>query len=208
MMMFMHLELILYVALMIVKMPLLCKAKEHFLTLMDEDCSVLRWMYAERAMSRIVLGALCCWVFSSFAYLLAWGDAAVDDVSLDDIDQDRRYRTPYRNRVSPVVGPPSRLPIVEEVVRPGTRSSFDRVLPVGDPVVIRSSADIYDRPRYASESFRGVPVAGSGSFSAAQYAPQDRYAPQYSMPRASSSIQSNISAAERQMLIKPPVVIH
>merc|ERR1719326_2342186 len=95
-----------------IKLPLLCAAKKHFLTLMNEDCQVLRFMFFERAASRIILGSLCCWVFSSFAYLLAWGDAAVDDPTLaDDIDQDLRLRAyrPSGASVSPVVSNPNRL---------------------------------------------------------------------------------------------------
>merc|ERR1719498_1724604 len=92
-MMFLHMELILYIALVLIKMPLLCKAKHHFLTLMNEDCSVLRFMFFERAASRIIIGSLCCWVFSSFAYLLAWGDAGVDDATLgDDMPQGHRFQ--------------------------------------------------------------------------------------------------------------------
>lgn len=205
-MMFLHMELILYIALVLIKLPLLCKAKKHFLTLMDEDCQVLRFMFFERAASRIILGSLCCWVFSSFAYLLAWGDAAVDDPTLaDDLDQDlrlRAWRQPRPQSVA-VSGPPGRLYPVDEV-RSGTRASFDRGS-VGEPVTVSGGA--YE-PRWVSggpsKSFASI--GGGGSFNAGRYGGS-----QLVMPRASSSIQSNMTDAsypERQMLIKPPIVIH
>lgn len=212
-MMFLHFELILYVALVLVKVPLLCKAKRHFLTLMNEDCSVLRFMFAERAMSRIILGALCCWVFSSFAYLLAWGDAAVDDPTLadGDLDQDRqRGRGGSHLATRPELG--NRVYPLEEV-RTGTRGSFDRVSHVGDPVAVSGSpyTNYAGAARYAGAASHVLPpVSGAGSFaSAGRYAGAQQQ--QYIMPRASSSIQSNytdVSQQERQMLIKPPIVIH
>merc|ERR1719446_1482405 len=62
-------------------MLLLCHIKEHILTLMDEDCTILRYTYGERSLLRFIFGSWCCWIFSSFAYFLAWGDAAIDDPS-------------------------------------------------------------------------------------------------------------------------------
>lgn len=207
-MMFLHLELILYICLALVKLPLLCKAKHHFLTLLDMDCSVLRFMYFERALLRIIIGALCCWVFSSFAYLLAWGDAAVDDPTLGDtVDSDLRNRA---WRPSAAGGDGRVYPVSDG--RAGTRASFDQV---GEPVSVASNYE----PRWAggqraSTSFASAPSGGpmGGSFAASGRFTSGGYAPsqQYIMPRAASSIQSNTTdvSAERQMLIKPPIVIH
>jgi hypothetical protein len=224
-MMFLHLELILYVLLILVKLPMLCRIKHHFLTLMNEDCNVLKFMFFERAVSRIIIGSLCCWVFSSFAYLLAWGDGAIDDAT-DGLDQVFSAFQGSR-RVLPEVGfsPPTRAypQASSGVLRPqGTRASFDRVSMVGDAVNVGSKYE----PRFVGSSgaTRGsfpaqtgaYPSGGSfnaqrGSFNATGV---DRYGgSSHIMPRASSSHQSNASGAsaytaERQMLIKPPVVIH
>lgn len=211
-MMFLHLELALYVALVIVKLPLLCKISVHFLTFMREDCRVLRFMFAERSICRIIIGSLCCWVFSSFAYLLAWGDAGIDDPTTTEYVQEAPG---YRERVavaSPVnFAPPTRAY--------QDRSSFDRVQPtsasfarvqptttsfVGEPVAMSQKYE----PRWVGASSKSFGGNIGGSFQATS----GRYG-QTIMPRASSSIQTNASevsqhAAERQMLIKPPIVIH
>lgn len=83
-MLFLHFELVAYVALVLLKFLLLCQLKKNFFKLMDEDCSVLRFHFAERSICRFILGSWCCWVFSSFAYFLAWGDGVVDDATLPD----------------------------------------------------------------------------------------------------------------------------
>jgi hypothetical protein len=208
-MMFLHLELILYIALVVVKLPLLCKIKDNFLLLMKEDCDVLRYMYAERAISRLIIGSLCCWVFSSYAYLLAWGDPTIDDPNLDIVDsQDLRLQAFRAGRV-PTTGVV--VPISEPhrvYAQPGVASSFrvtndsyrigDRY--VGDAVSVSSKYE----PHYVG----GSSFQGGNSFAATS----QRYpgTSQYIMPRASSSMQSHQSeaTAERQMLIKPPIVIH
>jgi len=190
-MMFLHLELALYVVLVVVKMPMLCKIKDHFLVLLDENCSVLRFMFFERAMVRVVIGSLFCWIFSSFAYLLAWGDAAVDDAGHvpDDFDQERPYRPSPSQRYATALSP--------------SPQTFDRVSAVGEPVAVQSPS-AYE-PRWLNSTGK---FGGSSSFAAQS----QRYGgSQYVMPRASSSMQSNATTAsqqERQMLIKPPIVIH
>merc|ERR1712167_235319 len=73
---------IMYAALGVLKMVVLCDLKVRFLTLLNESCGVLQFMFAERVLSRLVLGSLCCWIFSSYAYFLAWGDAIIDDPAL------------------------------------------------------------------------------------------------------------------------------
>jgi hypothetical protein len=216
-MIFLHLELILYVALVIIKLPSLCSHKmSNFLNLMQEDCSVLRCMYAERAISRIIIGSLCCWVFSSFAYLLAWGDPAVDDPQIEmqsnASNQDMRLQAFREGRV-PTAGAvvaSSASPALSNYPPRGLASfKEDPYAPryVGDAVSVSSKYE----PQYAgtSKSFHGAGSSfhGGGSF----VGTSGRYpASQYVMPRASSSMQSQQSeaTAERQMLIKPPIVIH
>jgi len=220
-MMFLHLELILYICLVFTKLPLLCDIKKHFLTLMDEDCNVLRFMFFERAVLRIAIGALCSWVFSSFAYLLAWGDAAVDDATNgDDLDLDHRHTagwhgSQYPSQVSPAsMSPPMSSPYGDNVVQVQHRGSFNDNMvqhrgsftTVGEPVNVSSKYE----PRFISPTANG-PTRGSFIASAGGSFPpqQGRFGgSQHIMPRASSSIQSNNSTAERQMLIKPPIVIH
>lgn len=83
-MVFLHFELILYIAIVLLKFLALCHLKKHFFTLMDEDCSILKYTFAERACFRFLLASWCCWIFSSFAYFVAWGDPIVDDALLPD----------------------------------------------------------------------------------------------------------------------------
>jgi len=214
-MMFLHLELFLYIALVTVKLPLLCKIKHHFLTLMDEDCNVLRFMFAERAISRVIIGSLCCWVFSSFAYLLAWGDAGVDDATIgDEMPQGQRFQQYHgsRQQVSPQGAYPQPSAYLPAAGYPN-RASFAASSVVGDAVSVSSRYE----PRWASGKQASFAIQSGvhperGSFAHSNVAGGGRYGaqPQYIMPRADSSIQSNVSqqAAERQMLIKPPIVIH
>jgi len=233
-MIFIHFELVLYIALVIVKLPLLCKIKQHFLTLMDEDCDVLRFMFFERALTRIILGSLCCWVFSSFAYLLAWGDAGIDDPTLGDEVQGQRFQQ-YRGSSAvlpqevyanqPPTASMYALPqrVTSALGMQAQRGSFAQSgsFAVGEPVAVSSQYE----PRWAggagarpTTSFAINSGVHAGSFAAGGTRSFDagggRYAsPQYNMPRQSSSMQSSTSnvshsVAERQMLIKPPIVIH
>lgn len=211
-MMFLHLELLLYIAVALIKLPLLCRIKHHFLTLMDEDCNVLRFMFAERAISRMIIGSLCCWVFSSFAYLLAWGDSSVDQDIEPELDQGFRRQGFRQNVLSAVAVSPQRGSFSPEYPQ-GTRGSLNRgsfaVSQVGEAVGVGG----YE-PRYvnAAGAQRGsFSVQSAGAYPGREsFASQGRYGgSQYVMPRASSSIQSNATdQAERQMLIKPPIVIH
>jgi len=232
-MIFLHVELFLYIALVTVKLPLLCKIKQHFLTLMNEDCDVLRFMFFERAVTRIIIGSLCCWVFSSFSYFLAWGDAGVDDPTLGDETQGQRFQQYHGSQQhSPAHGWPSVMPQDAYAHQPPTRSSVyrpsDGMQPhrgsfaasaVGEPVSVSSKyeprwvsgAGAGSRPSFAINSSVVAPDRGSFSAGGGHYASQ-----QYIMPRQSSSMQSNTTnvshhsqhTAERQMLIKPPIVIH
>lgn len=172
-MMFLHGELGLYGALVIVKLPLLCHMKDHFLKLMDEDCTVLRYMFFERAVTRLIIGSLCCWLFSSFAYLLAWGDPVVDDESI--ADQGFRVQGAVQ-RAGPVVSPS-----FQPVSTSPNVLQADKYALVGDPV----SASFRVQPRSVAGSFHG----GSSFYDGGSSFPRS------SFPRASSSLVQGSSFA-------------
>jgi len=218
-MMFLHIELILYIALVIVKLPLLCDIKNKSLPLLGEDCHVLRFMFFERAVSRTIIGSLCCWLFSSFSYYLAWGDPVIEDAALpdgvsvlnppvaSDMDQQQRLQAFREGRIPTSVSPTTRVFPTEYAVERGSFRTH-----VGDPVSVSSKYE----PRFVDATRSSFHGGGNinghgGSF----VATSGRYAggSSYIMPRASSSIQSQQSEmsngfAERQMLIKPPIIIH
>jgi hypothetical protein len=138
-MMFLHLELILYVVLVFLKMLLLCRIKNHYLKLMDEDCSILRYTFAERSCFRMIFGSWCCWIFSSFAYYLAWGDAIIDDPQLPNL---------------PSAAPPPLSKMNESEMQPPVKHQADRYSHIPQvQMPIRSSLE--HRP------FVGQPVSTS-----------------------------------------------
>jgi hypothetical protein len=248
-MVFLHIELLLYIALIIIKLPLLCTIKNHFLQLMKEDCNVLRFMFLERGVVRVCVGSLACWVFSSYAYLLAWGDPVVYDPTLQadpgavnqseirlQAFREGRVPTAAITAASPATrvypddpyrrasfGGSAAVPDRYSHVVSGGPDRYSHVVSagpdryshiVGDPVSVSTKYE----PRYVDASGKSFAGGGSsfhvgGSFQATS----GRYAvapSQYNvMPRNTSSIQSQQSevsqhAAERQQLIRPPVVIH
>jgi len=76
---FLHFEIILYCGLAFAKYPKLCEVREEFMPLLSTDCDVLRFTFLERAGVRGLLGSVCCWIFSSFVYLLGQNDPVIDD---------------------------------------------------------------------------------------------------------------------------------
>lgn len=211
-MIFMHFELGLYAALVVIKLPLLCHMKHHFLNLMEEDCTVLRYMFFERAANRLIIGSLCCWMFSSFAYLLAWGDPVIDDPSV--LDQGLQVQGPLQGVIQEA-RPQSFRQIAS------TAFPQDKYALVGEPV----AASFKVEPRGVAGSFHagvagsfrgGVASSfhgGSSFYDGGSFPRQDHFERSQGFPRASSSMviqQGDASRrfGDRQPLIKPPIVIH
>jgi len=66
---FMHVQLVLYLAVSLAKFALLCKLREEHFPALENNCSMLRYLFAERFCYGLVGSSLCLWIFGSFAYL-------------------------------------------------------------------------------------------------------------------------------------------
>jgi len=182
---FMNLELVLFVGLMLAKMPKLCAIQDQFMQRLEMDCSLLRFLYVQRACVMVLVGGFCCWVFSSLAYFLSFGFQAIDRPEyaehLELHDQTAQQGAPARSPLGfgtpPMAAPPQ---------------SFAR-RPVGEAIHVGPRSTVANLTR------------ASGSSSAA--APQRT---SYNIPRVSSSITTTATSqshAEMQHLIKPPVAV-
>jgi len=70
---FMNLELMLYIGVVLVKLPLLCKMQVEYMPNLNMECPVQRFMYLQRTLFLIVIASLCIWVFSSYSFTLTFG---------------------------------------------------------------------------------------------------------------------------------------
>lgn len=66
---FMHVQMVLYIGVTIAKFPKLCKLREEYFVALESNCDVLRFIFAERFVYGLICGSLCIWIFGSFAYL-------------------------------------------------------------------------------------------------------------------------------------------
>lgn len=79
-----NLEILIYIGLTMVKLPKLCKIQESYFSKLPLDCNFLRYLYLQRALVFIVAAALATWVFSSFSYLLSFGNQVLDHPAFAD----------------------------------------------------------------------------------------------------------------------------
>jgi len=79
---FAHLQILLFVAITLVKLPKLCHPiQKEYLTHLDMECNVLWSVYVQSVVSIVILLSLGTWIFASFSFTLTYGsgaDAAVD----------------------------------------------------------------------------------------------------------------------------------
>merc|ERR1711957_331283 len=67
------------------KLPKLCDILDDHLLALNMDCKVLKFMYMQRAFVILVVGGFCSWIFSSLAYFLSFGNAAMDKPEFADM---------------------------------------------------------------------------------------------------------------------------
>eukprot|EP00913_Durusdinium_trenchii_P026443 g24809.t1 len=58
---FMNLELLLYLGLVLVKLPLICRMQAEFMPNLTMECEVQRFMYLQRVVCSIIAASLCIW---------------------------------------------------------------------------------------------------------------------------------------------------
>jgi hypothetical protein len=207
---FMNFEIVLYIGLVLVKLPKLCKIQNKHLSRLEMDCDLLRFLFLERAFVLVLLGGAGCWIFSSLAYFLAFGFQAIDRPEfaehLDIHDSAHEGQGGVAPGMQRYVGQVDRF--MHRVPQSGQVQSQSRGSlvqppsqsfrqPVGGPV----GGSVY--PSGGSRAGTASRMMGSGMGSA--YAPQS-----YHIPRATSSMVTTATAhsqAETQPFIKGPVAM-
>eukprot|EP00928_Gymnodinium_smaydae_P071980 TRINITY_DN55438_c0_g1_i1.p1 TRINITY_DN55438_c0_g1~~TRINITY_DN55438_c0_g1_i1.p1 ORF type:complete len:359 (+),score=53.23 TRINITY_DN55438_c0_g1_i1:156-1232(+) len=192
---FLNLEIVLYIGLMLAKLPKLCRIQATHLPKLEMDCELLRFLYVERAAVGLILAGLGIWVFSSLAYFLAFGFQAIDRPEyaehLEIHDFHHGDAGPGAYSTSNRQGPPMMS------VKPPAQS-------------MRSQHSSF-APQ--TQSFARHPHPGTQSAMAARGSTLAVPGPQrtsYNIPRASSSMVTTAtsrSQAESHPLIKPPVAV-
>lgn len=81
---FMNLELLLYVGLVLVKLPILCKMQAEFMPNLTMECQVQRFMFLQRVVCNLVAASLGIWVFSSYSFSLTFGNVSMDQPEFAD----------------------------------------------------------------------------------------------------------------------------
>lgn len=76
---FLNLQMFLYVLLVFTKMPKLCYIQKHYYPALDYDCTFLRYLQLEHGVTVISLFSFAIWTFSSYAYVLTFGDSSKAD---------------------------------------------------------------------------------------------------------------------------------
>lgn len=178
---FMNFEIVLYLGLALAKGPKLCKIQVEFLPNIAMECELLRYLYYQRVLISTVIAGFCCWVFSSFTYLLHHSGFQAMDLPqyADHLDiQGGQTQPPMRSSAS--LAPYNS----QRQVGP-QRQSFARA-PVGEAMLSRAS--LAPRAQLAS----GVPKNSRTS---------------YNIPRATSSMASTATSHSERPLIRPPVAV-
>eukprot|EP00930_Biecheleria_cincta_P039940 TRINITY_DN27408_c0_g1_i1.p1 TRINITY_DN27408_c0_g1~~TRINITY_DN27408_c0_g1_i1.p1 ORF type:complete len:443 (+),score=23.16 TRINITY_DN27408_c0_g1_i1:40-1329(+) len=76
---FMNVEMLLYVGLVLIKLPRLCRLQSEWMPGLYMNCPVQRFAFFQRASCIVIVGSFCIWIFSSFSYSLTFGHGAVLD---------------------------------------------------------------------------------------------------------------------------------
>lgn len=194
---FAHFQLAAYCALALVKVGKVCADQSKFLPMLAMSCQVLRYEYLEQCAVRLVLGALCCWVFASYAYLLSHG--AVPEAPKDPI---RAYSLVQGGQMSVRNVAPQASTVQRSIQAPSVSMSAGAY----QQRSIMPETGFPSSMRYAPTSVT-MPAQG-GAYHSGSYAQRPSFSA--SMPRATSSMVTTTGdPAEMQSLIlKGPIAAH
>lgn len=198
---FMNLEIFLYVTLVLVKLPKLCKLQDRYLPQLEMKCELQRFLYLNRVVVILIIAGVCCWIFSSLSYFLMFGFNTPidhpDHARMLDLHEQQLAAQRQQSKA-----PPSNASLQRGGAPPSTRQSL-----VGAPVsTVRGSmahGSVHPSLPVPRTSMRPGSVAGSMRGAPSRTS--------YTIPRASSSMvtsASDYSHPETQSLIKPPVAIY
>jgi len=193
----MNLEIILYVGIVLAKLPKLCKVQKAYLLALNMNCDLLRYMYLQRVVIFLVSASLGIWIFGSFAYWVTFGDAAIDQPHFAEIpedDNDGPRKSGYQRRFLRTPGNRTSVSPNSVSMTAPARSTVSMPRPAGQPGLQRSVHSM--QAMRGGMSMVGPPrAAHSMSF----------------VPRQSSSMVTSTtdhSQAETRSLIRPPVAVH
>mmetsp|Transcript_66842 Transcript_66842/g.196216 ORF Transcript_66842/g.196216 Transcript_66842/m.196216 type:complete len:363 (+) Transcript_66842:112-1200(+) len=203
---FLNLQVVLFAGLVLVKMPKLCRIQRAYLTHLDMECEVLRFLFVQRAAIMLIAASLCVWVFSSFSFVLTFGDTGHLTVDRPEYSQQVEAFDWQRTQGAAGAPPPGSMP------GPGAGGSRAPVSQhPGDNAWRRSMVG-------GATAVRNQSMAGGRSAAAPSRSPAGMTrmpidpgpvrGPSYNvgrMPRASSSMTTGYS--ETQALLKPPVAV-
>lgn len=160
---FMHLEMIMFVGLMMAKLSKVCSIQEVYMPKLEMNCDVLQFLYLERCAVMLVAAGVCSWVFASMTYLLTFGNQPVDRADfaqhLDMPSRDALHDAEMASRdalvprgLQPGEGPSIRMPIGEPL-RTGFQGSMRSMSAAASPQ--RTSYHIPRAVSHASSATRG-----------------------------------------------------
>lgn len=233
---FMHVQLILYIFLVIVKMSSLCDIQPDYLPHLDMDCPLLRASYAQRVSVLLAFALVGTWIFASFTWFLTFGQGAERELDKPQFGAQLDMDTVGRGQQAPAASLGGAYLSRLDAQIGNANGSFmpqRAAAGVGNSVGVGYNAGGAGGGRGAS--FLTPAAAGSQAYAMASVAPAARHslapagsshigqsfgglsgAPQYNlgghhnMARASSSMVTSTtehSQAETQALIKPPVAV-
>jgi hypothetical protein len=184
---FMNLEIVLFVALALAKLPKACRIQEEFLPKLEMECSLFRFLYVQRVAVMALVAGFGCWVFSSLAYFLSFGFQAIDRPEYaQHLEMHEAHAQAAQHGVDPSFAPVPAHHLAAASMAGTSKmlASFDR-RPVGEAIHV------------------GPNSMGTGS------RPPMRTS--YNIPRASTSQASTTTSDSRTLeyhpLIKQPVAL-
>lgn len=191
---FMNLELMLYVGIVLLKLPKLCLMQEQWMPDLHMECPVQKFTYIQRVICITIAASLCIWVFSSFAFSLTFGNVAMDRPEFAmDLENRDAYVTGKSNGLSGMG------PSMSSASPYQTRQSLAPPLSLSGRQGI--SGGSVHAPLSSSASMRASPTS-------TQAGPQRTSYSIGNIARASSSMVSSTtdrSSNEMQSLIRPPL---
>lgn len=215
---FFNLELVLYGGLILAKLPTICTIQSNHLVALKMECGLLKFIYINRAATILAVGGFCCWTFSSLAYFLSFGNAAMDKPEFAEMlaqHEDNMKAAPpglLASQQRPPVGgsllPTSMAPAAAGgSLRPGTAQSLR---PPGDVPALATAGVLPGasiRSQQPPSSMRGaaLPSMRGGAMPLGSLAPG-----RGSIPRAQSSMSTTTGGgtnAETHPFIRPPVAV-
>eukprot|EP00930_Biecheleria_cincta_P004922 TRINITY_DN10584_c0_g1_i1.p1 TRINITY_DN10584_c0_g1~~TRINITY_DN10584_c0_g1_i1.p1 ORF type:complete len:443 (+),score=62.40 TRINITY_DN10584_c0_g1_i1:86-1330(+) len=208
---FMNLELMLYIGVVLVKLPQLCKMQTEYMPNLHMECPVQRFMYLQRTLFLIVLASLCIWIFSSYSFTLTFGVHGPNVMDRPEFQDHIDIRdSQLTGKPPPGYGGPPGAPPHSLGGSPPYQTRHS--LAAGGRSLVGGAVQASSFHSVRSQALGPAPSAGSQSLGPAPSAGPQRTSYNIgSMARAGSSMVSSASERshpETYPLIKPPLHVY